>query len=99
MPTAEVATIKDLILAAAEGTAAGIEALRTASPPIEAELEEFEIEVNYACTTEWSVGTEFEVALKFKIISAKFSAKTSYKRTTTYGLKVRFVFRGKKEET
>jgi len=97
MPNQAV-TIKDLIVAAAQGTSEGLKVLREAEPPIEAELQEFEIEVNYSCTTEWSAEASVEAKMRFWIVKARFSAKTSYKRTTTYGLKVRFVFTGKTEE-
>jgi len=98
MPNQAV-TIKDLIVAAAQGVAAGITELSKAEPPIEAELQEIEIEVNYACTTEWSAEASVEAKMRFWIVSARFSAKTSYKRTTTYGLKIRFIFTGKTEES
>jgi len=95
---AQTVVIGDLILAAAQGVSAGISTLNNAQPPIEAALEEFEIEVSYACTTEFDSSASVETQLKFSIVKAKFSAQTSYKRTTTYGLKVRFLFTGKSEE-
>jgi len=95
---AQEVVIKDLILAAAQGVSAGITSLSSAQPPIEAVLEEFEIEVSYACTTEFNASVSAEVQMKFWVVKAKFSAQTSYKRTTTYGLKVRFLFTGKSEE-
>ncbi len=90
------ATIKDLIVAAAKGAAAGVEALESENVPVE--LAEFEIEVNYSCSTEFDASASAEMQMKFWIVKAKFSAKTSYKRATTYGLKVRFLFTGRSEE-
>lgn len=95
---AQEVVIKDLILAAAQGVTAGINSLSGATPPIEAELQEFEIEVSYACTTEFNKDLTVDSQIKFWVVKAKFSAQTSYKRTTTYGLKVRFLFTGKSEE-
>jgi hypothetical protein len=91
-------TIETLIEAAGRGAGKGIEALRMVDPPIPVQLQEFEIEVNYACETEFRLDTNSKLELKFWVFKAEFSAKTSYKRTTTYGLKVRFVFIGKEEE-
>ena len=91
--TPETITIKDLIIAASQGAAAGIRELQRIGLPIE--LQEFEIEVNYSCSTEWQPGTTYALGLQFTIINTKFTPETSYKRTTTYGLKARFVFTGK----
>ena len=91
----QAVTIENLIVAAAKGTAAGVSTLKGAGLAVE--LQEFEIEVNYSCTTEFSVTASVEAQMSFWIASAKFSAETSYKRTTTYGLKVRFLFTGKAE--
>jgi len=91
----QAATIKDLILAAAQGAATGVREIRELDIPVE--LKEFEIEVNYSCTTEFDFQAGVETKMKFWIVKAKFSASTSYKVTTTYGLKVRFLFVGKSE--
>jgi spore coat protein CotF len=87
--------IKELIVAAAQGAADGIGELQTKH--IEVELQEFEIEVNYSCTTELTKKDDGSIQMDFMVIKAEFSTETSYKRTTTYGLKVRFVFTGKKK--
>ncbi len=91
----QAATIKDLILAAAQGAAAGVTEIRELDIPVA--LKEFEIEVNYSCTTEFDFQASVEAKMKFWIVKAKFSASTSYKVTTTYGLKIRFLFVGKEE--
>ena len=95
MADEQAVTIENLIIAAAQGTAAGVNTLKGAGLAVE--LQEFEIEVNYSCTTEFSASASVEAQIRFWIGSAKFSAETSYKRTTTYGLKVRFLFTGKAE--
>lgn len=91
--TPERVTIKDLIIAASQGAAAGILELQRVGLPVE--LQEFEIEVNYSCSTEWKSGASYDAGLQFLIIDSKFTPETSYNRTTTYGLKVRFTFTGK----
>ena len=87
---AQKVIIKDLIVAAAQGASAGVKELQKAD--IAVELQEFEIEVTYSCTTEVTEEAAGGVALNFYIVSAKFDPKTTTKNTTTYGLKVRFVF-------
>ncbi len=88
----QAATIKDLIMAAAQGTAEGITEIRKLDIPVY--LKEFELEVNYSCTTDFTAQGQ----ISFTIWRAKFSASTSYKVTTTYGLKIRFLFVGVAEE-
>jgi len=99
MPEEQPAKIKDLIVAAAEGAADGVRKLQELGIPIK--LQEFEIEVNYSCSTELIYKGEDKWEMNFYIFKAEFSATTTFKRTVTYGLKVRFVFTGKseKEET
>ena len=91
----KAATIKDLILAAAQGAGEGVKEMNKLDIPVV--LREFEIEVNYSCTTEFTFEADMSASLKFWIVKAKFHASTSYKVTTTYGLKVRFLFVGKEE--
>ncbi len=90
----QAATISNLITAAARGVADGIDSIKN----FNVVLKEFEIEVNYSCTTEFQISADGSATMRFGIIKAKFSASTSYKTTTTYGLKVRFLFVGKSEE-
>jgi len=97
---AQEATIKDLILAAAEGASAGVSELHKADIPVE--LEEFEIEVNYAATTtiEKSTAGDLGVGIEYKFITltAKIGHTRSTRSNVTYGLKVRFLFSGKERE-
>jgi hypothetical protein len=97
---AQEATIKTLILAAAQGASDGVTELQAAD--IAVELEEFEIEVTYAAETsiEKSTTGSLEAGIDYKIYTLK--AKVGHTRSTrsnvTYGLKVRFLFSGKEKE-
>ena len=97
---AQEATIKTLILAAAQGASDGVTELQTAD--IAVDLEEFEIEVTYAAETSIEKTTEgnLEAGIDYKIYTLK--AKVGHTRSTrsnvTYGLKVRFLFSGKEKE-
>ncbi len=89
------ATIKDLILAAAEGASAGVSELQKMDIPIE--LEEFEVEVTYAAQT--TVETKDKgLQLKFLVFKAKIGQTKATRSNATYGLKVRFLFSGKETE-
>lgn len=92
----QAATIKDLIVAAAQGTAKGITEIQKLDIPVY--LKEFELEVNYSCSTELEFKSDLSAQMKFWVVKAKFSASTSYKATATYGLKIRFLFVGVAEE-
>lgn len=89
---AQDATIESLIVSAANGAAAGLKTLK--DNDVKIVLKEFEIEVTYSCETEFTASAE----LKFKIWKASFKATTGYRQTTTYGLKVKFLFVGPDEE-
>ncbi len=97
---AQEATIKSLILSAAEGASDGVTVLQSANIPVE--LEEFEIEVTYAAETELTKKTTgtFSAGIDYKFYTAK--AKIGHTRSSrskaTYGLKVRFLFSGKEIE-
>jgi len=99
------ATIKELILSAADGAAAGVEVLQGADIPVE--LEEFEIEVVYSCTTtitDERVGNiDGALCMKFWFIKAKvrssYRSKTVRTQSINYGLKVRFLFVGREKES
>ncbi len=86
------ATIRDLILAAAEGAGAGITELKSKDIPVE--LDEFEIEVTYAAETEVASSTGGSAEIKFRIFKAKFGHRQSSRDRQAYGLKVRFLFSG-----
>ena len=93
---AQTATIKDLIVAAAEGTGEGIEVLQTSNIPVE--LDEFEIEVTYSAETSVSERSGGGVNLSFKILKGSYGKRKSSRSTETYGLKVRFLFTGVQTE-
>lgn len=90
------ATIGELIEAAANGASAGVATIREADLAIE--LSEFEIEVTYGCTTQFDVEAELEAKVKFTIFESKFTVRTAYRNTQSYGLKVRFLFTGDEQE-
>ncbi|MDW7691638.1 hypothetical protein R9C00_17175 [Flammeovirgaceae bacterium SG7u.111] len=97
---AQEATIKSLILSAAEGASEGVSVLQSNNIPVE--LDEFEMEVTYAAETELTKKTDgqFSSGVNFRFVTAK--AKIGHTRTSrskaTYGLKVRFLFSGKEVE-
>lgn len=97
---AQEATIKSLILAAAEGASEGVSVLQAAD--IAVELEEFEIEVTYAAETELTTKTSGSVSagIEFKFVTykAKIGHTRSTRQKATYGMKVRFLFSGKEKE-
>lgn len=88
--------IKDLIYAAAEGASEGIEMLRDNKLPVE--LEEFEIEVTYAAETsiELSQQTDQSVKLRLEFLTfkQKIGTNVTNRNKATYGMKVRFLFKG-----
>ena len=94
------ATIKSLIVSAAEGASEGVDVLQNANIPVE--LDEFEIEVTYAAETEITASTdsslESGIDYKFVTLKTKIGHTLSARRNTTYGLKVRFVFNTKEKE-
>ncbi len=96
----EAVTIKSLILSAAEGASSGVETLQKAD--IAVELEEFEMEVTYAAETsiskETTAGIGGGVQMKFVTAKANIGTTRSSRSKATYGLKVRFLFSGKKRE-
>lgn len=92
----QVVVIKDLILGAADGAAAGVEVLQNANIPVE--LEEFEIEVTYAAETEVTTVTNGRFELKFKVFKASIGRTKTSRSKATYGLKVRFLFSGKEQQ-
>lgn len=96
---AQEVTIKNLILAAAEGASEGVEVLQQNDIPVE--LEEFEIEVTYAAETEVTTKNNASLSsgldLKFFTIKAKVGHTRSTRQKATYGLKVRFLFSGKEQ--
>jgi hypothetical protein len=98
---AQEATIKSLILSAAEGASEGVEVLQTAD--IAVELEEFEIEVTYAAETELITKTTGSLSAgidyKFVTLKAKIGHTRSSRQKATYGMKVRFLFSGKEPES
>ncbi|WP_017446755.1 hypothetical protein [Gayadomonas joobiniege] len=94
------ATIKTLILAAAEGASEGVGELQQADIPVE--LEEFEIKVTYAAETSIETKTSGSLSaglnLKFLTVKSKVGHTRSTRQKATYGLEVRFLFSGKEIE-
>ncbi|MCA9885038.1 MAG: hypothetical protein KC615_20745 [Anaerolineae bacterium] len=93
---AQAATMQELMLAAAEGAAEGVTIIRDAD--IAVELEEFEIEVTYSAETELKSESEGKLSFNFLISKGSYTKRTSRRNTTTYGLKVRFLFSGAEPE-
>jgi len=95
----QAVTIKDLIVAAAEGASEGVDVLTGANIPVE--LDEFSIKVTYASTTEVTTKSAGSlggsVLLKFIPIRAKIGHTRSTRREVTYGLEVKFIFSGKEK--
>lgn len=92
---AQVVTIKELILGAADGAAEGVRTLKSADIPVE--LDEFEIEVTYAAETEITKVTDGKAGITFKVFKASIGHTRTSRSKATYGLKVRFLFSGKEE--
>ena len=97
---AQVATIKSLIIGAANGVADGVQVLQSANIPVE--LEEFEIEVTYAAETSIEKETtgSIEGGVNYKIVTLKAAVghTRNSRSKATYGLKVRFLFSAKEKE-
>lgn len=97
---AQEATIRGLILAAAEGASDGVSVLQDADIPVE--LEEFEIKVTYAAETSLTTETQGNLGAGFAFKLVPLRAKIGHTRSTrkdvTYGLTVRFLFTGKETE-
>lgn len=94
---AQAVTIQELINAAADGAADGVRTLKSADIPVE--LDEFEIEVTYASETEVTKESDGKAKLNFRIIKASIGHTRTSRSKATYGLKVRFLFSGKEEES
>ncbi len=89
---AQAATIKELIVAAAEGAGEGVAEIQSANIPVE--LDQFEIEVTYSAETEVTTRSGGGLSLNFRIFKANYGRRRSSRATETYGLKVRFLFTG-----
>ena len=94
---AQAATIKDLIVAAAEGAGEGIEVIQGANIPVE--LDQFEIEVTYSAETAVTARSGGGIDMAFKIFRANYGRRKTTRDSESYGLKVRFLFTGVVEES
>lgn len=92
---AQTAEIKELIVAAAQGAASGLEEMKKLSVGVE--LAEFEIETTYESVTEITPSqgaTKQLPRLRFTI----YPARIGQRRNVRYGLTVRLMFLPKKTE-